>query len=78
VLIVILAELIWLTTRAGWGFTDALIRLLPGALMMVALRGALTGMEWPWIAVPLLLSFPAHLADLARRSTGPASPPGRQ
>lgn len=59
-------ELGWLTARRGWGVRDALLRLLPGALMMVALRGALTGLDWWWIALPLLLSFPAHLADLAR------------
>lgn len=66
VLAVVAAELAWLVRR-GWRATDALLRLAPGALMLVALRGALTGLDWPWIALPLALSFPVHLADLARR-----------
>ena len=36
-------------------------------LMMLALRAALTGAAWQWIALPLVLSFPLHLADLVRR-----------
>jgi hypothetical protein len=66
VLAVIAVELVWLV-RKGWSARDALLRLAPGALMLVALRAALTGLSWPWIALPLLLSFPIHLADLARR-----------
>lgn len=62
-----LVELVWLTTRCGWRTRDAKLRLLPGALMMVALRSALTGAAWPWIAVPLMMAFPVHLADLRRR-----------
>lgn len=54
-----------LVTLGGWDKRLALYRLLPGALMILALRGALTGAEWHWIALPLLLSFAAHLADLA-------------
>ena len=64
VLAVIAIELGWLVRR-GWRTTDALLRLAPGALMLLALRGGLTGLDWPWIALPLMLSFPAHLADLA-------------
>jgi len=41
--------------------------ILPGALLVLALRGALTGADWPWIALPLALAFPAHLADVAAR-----------
>jgi hypothetical protein len=66
VLAVIAAELGWLVTRGGWRLGDALLRLAPGALMLVALRAALVGADWPWIALPLLASFPVHLADLAR------------
>lgn len=66
VLAVLTVELAWLTRR-GWNPIDAALRLAPGALMLLALRGALTGLDWPWIALPLALSFPAHLADLARR-----------
>ena len=66
VLAVLALELGWLVVARGWRMTDALFRLAPGALMLVALRGALTGHDWRWIALPLLLSFPVHLADLAR------------
>lgn len=65
VLAVMILEWIGLVALAGWGKRAALLRLLPGALMIMALRGALTGEGWQWIALPLLLSFPAHLADLA-------------
>lgn len=67
ILAVMLAELIWLTRCKGWPVSDALLRLAPGALMLIALRGALTDVDWPWIALPLALSLPVHLADLARR-----------
>lgn len=68
VLAVMAIEFAWLTGRRGWGLSDALLRLGPGALMLLALRGALVGLDWRWIAVPLLLSFPIHLADLGRRT----------
>jgi hypothetical protein len=42
--------------------------LLPAAMMMLALRGALTGAEWRWIALPLAAAFPIHMLDLARRA----------
>lgn len=58
-------EWIVLVAVMGWDKRLALYRLLPGALMILALRGALTGAEWQWIALPLLLSLPAHLVDLA-------------
>lgn len=60
-----LAELILLTSR-GWRVEDAALRLAPGALVVIALRGALTGADWRWIALPLALSLPVHIADLAR------------
>lgn len=50
---------------ARWPVRLALFRLLPGALMMLALRAALTGADWRWTALALALSFPAHIADLA-------------
>lgn len=73
VLVVIAVELGWLVGRRGWRLIDAVLRLVPGALMLVALRAALTGLEWYWVALPLLLSFPINLADLARK---PARPGG--
>jgi hypothetical protein len=62
-----LAEWGWLTRARGWRPDAAALRLLPGALLLLALRAALTGQAWPWIALALAASFPAHLADLARR-----------
>ena len=66
VLLVIALEFAWLVVR-GWRWADAVLRLGPGVLMLLALRGALIGLDWRWIALPLLLSLPVHLADLARR-----------
>ena len=65
VLLVIGIELCWLLGR-GRPATNILLRLAPGILMLIALRNALTGLDWRWIALPLLASFPVHLADLAR------------
>lgn len=68
VLAVIAVELVWMVAAAGWRVREAVLRLAPGALMLLALRAALIGSEWFWIALPLLLSFPVHLADLAQRT----------
>ncbi|WP_010218336.1 hypothetical protein [Sphingomonas sp. PAMC 26621] len=68
----LLLEFAILTRRNGWSARDAALRLLPGALMMLALRAALTGAAWWWIALALAASFPAHLADLMRRGPGRA------
>ncbi|WP_374142720.1 hypothetical protein [Sphingomonas sp.] len=64
ILVVIAGEAIWLRLRRRWLLLAILCRLMPGILMMVALRAALTGQSWQWIALPLTLSFPFHLADL--------------
>ena len=67
VLVVIALEFAWLVGAAKWRPLDALLVLTPGALILIALRAALTGADWRWIALPLLLSFPAHMADVIRR-----------
>jgi hypothetical protein len=41
--------------------------ILPGVAMMLALRAALTGAGWLWIAIWLTVSLPLHLADLRHR-----------
>lgn len=64
VLTVIAVEFLWLVARGGWSARDALLRLLPGALMVVALRASLVGADWQWIALPLMASLPVHLLDL--------------
>ncbi len=67
VIAVMLAEALWLVMRRGWPLIDTLTLLLPGALILLALRAALTGQDWRWIALPLLLSLPVHVTDAARR-----------
>lgn len=66
VLAVLLIEavlLIWLGNRPF----HILAALLPAVLMMIALRAGLTGLGWPWIALPLAAAFPVHLLDLRLR-----------
>lgn len=72
ILVFMALELAWLTLRAKWRFADAALLLAPGALMIAALRVALTGGQATAIALLLALSFPAHLADLRRRRGGTA------
>ena len=64
VLLVLAGEVVWLIARRR---VDVLPALLPGALILLALRAALTGAEWPAVALWLALSFPAHVYDLRRR-----------
>lgn len=65
ILLIMAAECAWLVLRRRWPIRAAVYRLLPGGLMIIALRFALTGIAWPWIGLALAASFPAHLADLA-------------
>lgn len=65
---ILLIEGIWLIRRRGWTPGAAAVALLPGAFLLLAVRAALLGLGWPWIALALLLSFPAHLADLLLRN----------
>jgi hypothetical protein len=53
----------------GRGLSPAAVfsLLLPGVFLLLALRGALVGAGWGWIAACLLAAFAAHLEDLARR-----------
>ena len=69
VLAVLLAEALWLRSR-GWGWRELVGLLGPAALIVLGLRGALTGSAWPLIAVPLALSLPLHLLDLRQREKG--------
>ena len=43
------------------------LTILPGAIMMLALRAAMTGAGWQWVACWLTVSLPLHLADLRHR-----------
>ena len=67
ILAALLLEALWLL-RSRWPVQVVVAMLLPAALIVLGLRAALTGAEWPWIALPLALSFPAHLLDLALRT----------
>jgi len=54
---------------AGRGptLTRVLPTILSGGCLVIALRFALTGDPWPWIAVPLTGALVAHLWDLSRQ-----------
>ncbi len=70
VLAVLAAEFLWLTLRRSGSSASGLDRVLalaPGACLLLALRAALTGAPWPWVAAGVTASLPFHLADLARR-----------
>ncbi|OYY89534.1 MAG: hypothetical protein B7Y45_11845 [Sphingomonas sp. 28-66-16] len=67
VLLVMLVEAVWLRARHRWRVGAIARCFLPGVFMLLALRAALTGLDWRWIAGALALSFPVHLADIARR-----------
>lgn len=71
ILAVLVAEAVFLMTRGWrgrrWSALEVLLALGPGACLLLAVRGALTGAEWPLIALALAASFPLHLADVIRR-----------
>lgn len=67
---VLAIEAIWLRLRKGWSWLAMLGLLGPAALIVLGLRGALTGADWWWIAVPLAASLPLHLLDLRARIEG--------
>jgi hypothetical protein len=72
VLAVMATEFLWLVWRSapakrGVRSLDLILALGPGALLALALRCALTGLPWPWVAALLTASLPLHIADLRRR-----------
>jgi hypothetical protein len=56
-----------LKTGAGVPLAGLASNLVAGAGLLLALRAALTGAPWPWIAGALLLAFAAHIVDLRLR-----------
>jgi hypothetical protein len=52
---------------AGPGAAALMANLAAGGCLLAALRAALAGADWPWIAVALLAALAAHLADLRLR-----------
>ncbi len=72
-LVLIAAEGAWLEWRRRTGRPgprDFWPFLAAGAALVLALRLALTGGWWGWIALCLALSGAAHALDLARRWRG--------
>ena len=67
ILVILALELAWLLASRRMSRAAAIGLIGPGLLIVLALRGALVGASWPWIAVPLALSLPLHLMDLGRR-----------
>jgi hypothetical protein len=60
------AVLLVIQRRTGRG-GDLVVNLLAGAALLLALRAALAGAAWQWIALWLAVSLPPHLVDLWRR-----------
>jgi O-antigen/teichoic acid export membrane protein len=46
---------------------DLLANAAAGACLLLALRAALTGAGWAWVAAALCAALIAHLFDLVRR-----------
>jgi hypothetical protein len=55
------------STGRGVATADLVINLLAGAFLLMALRAALTGSAWSWVAGWLAAGLGAHLADLRCR-----------
>ncbi|MBI1250420.1 MAG: hypothetical protein GC189_02995 [Alphaproteobacteria bacterium] len=73
VLLVLAIEFAVLLARAPAGQRSAhawtlVLALAPGAFLLLALRAALSGADWTWIALCIAASFPFHLLDLRRRT----------
>ena len=70
-LLCILLEAIYLLVQSGkrGALAPGAVfgQLAAGAFLLLAVREALVGADYRWIAVLLTLSFPAHLYDLMRR-----------
>ncbi len=55
--------------KTGRGFTQFSVfwMLFPGACLVLALRAALTGAAWQWVALAVSVSLIAHLGYLRQR-----------
>jgi uncharacterized integral membrane protein len=71
VLLVIAIEFVVLVVLAREDRAQAAMKwffaLMPGVLLLVALKAALVGAGWPWVTLWIAASFPFHLIDLMRR-----------
>jgi sugar phosphate permease len=69
-LMVLEAAALWAYRRARgstFAMADVAWNLAAGAALLLALRAALTGADWPWIALPLTAALVAHIGDFRRR-----------
>jgi len=57
-------------TGRGIAPLDLIVNLAAGACLLLAVRAALGGAGWGWIAASLAAALAAHLADLGRRWRG--------
>jgi hypothetical protein len=64
-------------TGRGLALRALAANLLAGGFLLLAVRAALVGAEWIWVAASLLAALLAHLADLAARLTAGSVPPSR-
>jgi len=75
ILLLVVLEVVvlgYIRARRGSGieWRALLPNLLAGASLLLALRAAITGADWPWIAVWLAAAGLAHVADLRVRWVG--------
>lgn len=64
---IIVIALYWRVTRRGITPAELLPNLFAGALLLLALRLALTGYPWPWYTACLAAAGIANVADLRQR-----------
>lgn len=69
ILLFILVECVFLAVwrRPALRLVELLPNILSGAALMLAVRCALVGARWEWVALSLLGALLAHLADLGLR-----------
>lgn len=67
VLAVLALEAVWLKVAKGWDWARIVGLIGPAVFIVFALRAALVGAGWEWVAVLLALSLPLHLMDLRGR-----------
>jgi hypothetical protein len=64
---IIVIALYWRSTRRGITPAELLPNLFAGALLLLALRLALSGYPWPWYTACLAAAGIANVADLRQR-----------
>jgi hypothetical protein len=69
ILVVMLLEMGVLLATRRLPAADIAFMMLPGACLLLALRAALVGAPWGYVAASLAASFVAHMIDVFRRST---------